>query len=438
MIPSDLERLAELLRRGSVEIDDCLDVLEETIQARELEVLALVDESDRFERLRREAAALRQRYPDPVGRPPLYGVPVGVKDIFRVDGLPTGAGSRLPVEEFAGEESAAVGHLRAAGALVLAKTVSTEFAYFAPGPTRNPRNVLHTPGGSSSGSAAAVAAGECPLALGTQTIGSVSRPASFCGVVGYKPSYDRISRHGVVPLSPSLDHVGTFTTTVAGARLAAETLCEKWRSTEETREPVLGVWAGLYLNRAASEGFELFERVCTRLTDSGYRIERVDLDVDLDRVERRHRILVAAEAAQVHEEWFVRYADLYHPKTAELLVRGRAVSAVELDTARASRLDLRRTLMLAMMENGVDLWISPSARGVAPRGLESTGDPVMNLPWTHAGLPTLSIPAVENSEGLPFGLQIAGGWWEDERLLAWSLGIEQALAAGRQSPEASR
>jgi Asp-tRNA(Asn)/Glu-tRNA(Gln) amidotransferase A subunit family amidase len=438
MIPPGLEQVAELLRTGELGIDDYLDALEQRIRARESEIAALLEEPGRFERLRRQAEALRRLHPDPAGRPVLYGVPVGVKDIFHVDGLPTRAGSRLPEEELTGEESVAVSRLRAAGALVLGKTVSTEFAYFAPGPTRNPSNVRHTPGGSSSGSAAAVAAGECPLALGTQTIGSVSRPASFCGVVGFKPSYDRISRQGVVPLSPSLDHVGTFTTTVGGARLVAEALCEEWRPVERARRPVLGVWTGVYLARADPEGLELFEQACARLAGSGYRIERVDPGLALDLVERRHQILLAAEAAQVHEAWFGRFAELYHPKTVELLERGRAVPGGDLEIARAGRIELRRALMRGMVEHGIDLWISPSARGVAPLGLQSTGDPVMNLPWTHAGLPTLSIPAVENAEGLPFGLQVAAGWWEDESLLDWSLDIEQALADGCQSSAASR
>ncbi len=141
-------------------------------------------------------------------RPPLFGIPIGIKDIFHVNGFSTHAGSRLPPKQLMGEEAKCVSDLKKAGALILGKTVTTEFAYFEPGPTMNPHNPNHTPGGSSSGSAAAVAAGLCPLALGSQTIGSIIRPASFCGVVGYKPSYDRISRDGVIPVSPSLDHIG--------------------------------------------------------------------------------------------------------------------------------------------------------------------------------------------------------------------------------------
>ncbi len=169
-----------------------LDRVEALFAEREPEVRAFLPEEGRFDRLRREAAALEARWPDPERRPPLFGVLAGVKDIFHVDGFETGGGSRLPPEVLRGPEAASVTTLRAAGALILGKAVSTEFAYFAPGPTRNPWNPEHTPGGSSSGSAAAVGAGLAPLALGTQTIGSIIRPAAFCGAVGYKPSYERI------------------------------------------------------------------------------------------------------------------------------------------------------------------------------------------------------------------------------------------------------
>jgi len=229
-------------------------------------VRAFLPEEGRFERLRREEEALQVRWPnrtdpsdpsdpsDSKHRPPLFGVPVGVKDIFHVEGFPTGGGSRLPPEALRGPEAACVKTLKEAGALILGKTVSTEFAYFAPGPTRNPWNPEHTPGGSSSGSAAAVGAGLCSLALGTQTIGSILRPAAFCGVVGFKPSYERISRDGVIPLAPSLDHVGFFTPDVAGAERAAAVLCRDWRPAKPGRKPRLGVPEGPYLERASGEG----------------------------------------------------------------------------------------------------------------------------------------------------------------------------------------
>ncbi len=150
---------------------------------------------------------------------------------------------------------------------------------------------------------------------------------------------------------------------------------------------------------------------------------------DFDEIEERHRLIVAAEAAEVHRGWYARHAELYDPRTRELIERGRKVAADALGAALIGRARLRRELTAAMEEHDIDLWISPSARGAAPAGLESTGDPVMNLPWTHAGLPTLTLPAGRGADGLPLGIQLAGRWDRDEALLAWGRGIEEALAA---------
>src|SRR6266849_5532010 len=213
----------------------------EHLEEADAPIRSLMPEPGRAARLDRAISAA------PSG--PLRGVVVGVKDIFHVDGLPTTAGSSLPVGELAGPEAAAVSLLRDAGAVVLGKTVSSEFALFEPGPTRNPRNLAHTPGGSSSGSAAAVAAGHCPLALGSQTIGSVIRPAAFCGVVGYKPSYGRVSTAGSIPLAESFDTVGLLAANVSWVERVAVVLCAWWRGIEVDRPPVLGIPEGPYLEQ---------------------------------------------------------------------------------------------------------------------------------------------------------------------------------------------
>ncbi|MEE9278250.1 MAG: amidase family protein, partial [Dehalococcoidia bacterium] len=199
------------LRSGSLSLPELIEEVCARMGAVEPQVRAVLPERGRRERLLREAEALARRYPDPGGRPVLFGALVGVKDIFAVEGFEMRAGSALPPELFAGDEAESVRRLRAAGALVLGKTVNTEFAFSDPGATANPHNPAHTPGGSSSGSAAAVAAGIAALALGSQTVGSVIRPASFCGVVGVKPSYGRIPYDGVLYFSESMDHVGFFT-----------------------------------------------------------------------------------------------------------------------------------------------------------------------------------------------------------------------------------
>ncbi|WP_101295914.1 amidase [Halegenticoccus soli] len=432
-IPADTDAagLAEAaagLRSGRRDVVAYAEELYDRTEAVEPTVRAFVAESDRHDRLTADAAALRDRYPEPRDRPPLYGVPVGVKDIFHVGGLPTRAGSDLPIAELTGAEASAVSALREAGALVLGKTVTTEFAYFEPGPTRNPHDPDHTPGGSSSGSAAAVAAGETPLALGSQTIGSVIRPAGFCGIVGFKPSYGRIPIDGVLPLAESVDHVGAFTRSVEDMRLAASVLCEGWETDEAGRDgsPVLGVPAGRYLSQASEAGREQFEAQVDALASAGYEVRRVQLFEDIEALNERHTRLVAAEAALAHAEWYDEYGAQYAEGTVDLLRDGWEVSVDELADGRASRRDLRTKLADTMVEEGIDVWLSPSAPGPAPEGIDDTGDPVMNLPWTHAGVPAVSLPG-GSVDDLPVGLQCAGAFGEDERLLAWAEQMEATL-----------
>lgn len=430
MSHESLAAVVQGLRSGERPLLAYLDELETRFKEREPEILAFLPEPGRFDRLRHEAASLLAHYPDPDGRPPLFGVPVGVKDIFHVGGFITQAGSQLPPEQLQGREATSVFLLRQAGALVLGKTVTTEFAYFAPGPTRNPHNPAHTPGGSSSGSAAAVGAGLAPLALGTQTIGSINRPAAFCGVVGYKPSYDRISRAGVIPLAESLDHIGLFAPSVAGLDTAAGLLCARWQPATVTGKPVLGIpEEGPYLARTSAEGLNHFRAVCDRLAAAGLPVKTVPALADFDEIVARHNQLVAAEAAQVHATWFAAYSELYHAKTADLIQRGQQVSEVDVEQARAGRLQLRQELTRLMEAYGLDLWLSPAAPGPAPRGLESTGDPVMNLPWTYSGLPTLTVPAGRSAAGLPLAIQLTGRWYEDEVMLAWAAEIETVVNA---------
>ncbi len=423
----DLTATAEALRSGELDLLEYLGRLERRFEEIEPTVQAFVPEEGRFERLRGEAEALRQRFASAQERPALYGVPMGIKDIFHVDGFPTRAGSRLPPEVLAGPEAESVTRLKQAGALVLGKTVSTEFAYFAPGPTRNPRAPGHTPGGSSSGSAAAVAAGLCPLALGTQTIGSISRPASYCGVVGYKPSYDRIPRTGVIPLARSIDHVGLFTPEVAGAQEVARCLVADWRQISPETVPVVGVPIGPYLDRASEEAGRHFNELCGRLRAAAIEVRQVPAFADFETVVRRHDLLLAGEAAAVHADWFAEYSDLYDARTATLIRRGQGISEPELEAAREGRLQLRRELVELMETHAIDLWASPAATGPAPQSLESTGDPAMNLPWTQAGLPTVALPSISSASGLPLGLQLTGRWNRDEELLFWACGVQERI-----------
>jgi len=426
IVSTPLVATATALRSGQLDLLAFVDQVCQRIDAHEPHIQALVPEPDRRSRLLSEAAALQKRFPDPQSRPPLYGILLGVKDIFSVDGFPTHAGSQLPPELFEGREASCVTRLREAGVLLLGKTISTEFAYFEPGPTRNPHNLKHTPGGSSSGSAAAVAAGFCPLALGTQTIGSVVRPAAFCGVVGFKASYGRIATDGLISCAASLDTIGFFTQDVAGIALVAPLLCNDWKPITPNRMPVLGVPEGPYLAKASSEGRAAFEQSVTSLQKAGYLVRHVAAMHDIDAIIYRHGRMLAAEMAQVHATWFAQYESLYRPRTAALIRQGQGVSTEELATARTGRPALRQELEGLMTQHGIDLWISPAAPGPAPEGITTTGDPVMNLPWTHAGLPAIALPAGRSAHGLPLGLQVVGAFMADEQLVAWAQ--ELALA----------
>lgn len=388
---------------------DYIDLLEDHFDRLEPSLHAFLPEDGRFARLRREAVDLATRFPEPARRPPLYGVPVGVKDIFHVQGFITRAGSTLPPDLLQGDESATVAALKAAGALILGKTVTTEFAYFAPGPTRHPLSDTlgqdHTPGGSSSGSAAAVAAGLCPLALGTQTIGSIVRPAAFCGVVGFKPSYGRIPTVGVLPLAPSADTVGFFVPQAVDIAPVAAVLLDGWWAPERPLSlPVLGIPSGPYLERAPAATRMHLVGVAEHLRSAGYGVHDVPALPDFETIALRHNQLVAAE----------------------LIERGRRVSNVDYEAALTSRMATRTALERRMGQAGVDMWLSPAALGPAPLGLDSTGDPIMNLPWTHAGLPVVSLPAGER-DGLPVGIQLAGRFGADEALIEWATALGHGL-----------
>lgn len=422
-----LDEAAAKLRAGEYDPSTYVDELCDRIDGTDTDVESFLAESDRRARLKTECRALTERF-DSLERPPLYGVPIGVKDIVHVEGLATKAGGDVPPELFGGSEAAVVESLRSAGALVLGKTVTTEFAMSAPGPTRNPHDLEHTPGGSSSGSAAAVAAGLCPLAIGSQTNGSVIRPAAFCGVVGYKPSLGRIPTDGIVTLSPSADHIGLFAQNVAGMELAASVACRRWREIDPDERPTLGIVDGPYLEQASSTARDVLEESATALEAAGYETRRAVAFEDIDAINRQQKNLTAAEISLSLGSWARDYAESFRPITLDRIREGYDVSAKELVDARDNRFALRRSLADRMDEAGIDLWLSPPALGPAPEGIDDTGDPIMNAPWTHAGVPVVTIPS-ETIDGLPVGVQVSAPFEADERLLAWAEGIEAALRA---------
>ncbi|MDI6803639.1 MAG: amidase [Bacteroidota bacterium] len=435
---NSLKRITGKIRNGELSLKSYIAQIRKRFELVEPHIKAFLDEPNRFERLHREAKQLEAQYDKKNKLPLLYGIPVGIKDLFNVDGFETKAGSNLPSDIFKAPEGQAVKAIKSAGALILGKTVTTEFAYFTPGPTCNPHNLNHTPGGSSSGSAAAVASGLTPFALGTQTIGSIIRPAAFCGIVGFKPSQNRIATNGIVPFSPNIDQIGFFTSDVESAELAASVLCEKWSALQETNEVnpafskkrsagTLCVPEGVYLQKSQPEALAHFEKAVERLKNIGFEIIRIDMMKNFEAIVHNHNTLIAAEAAIVHKNWFEKYSHLYNPKTIELILKGRSVNENEIGDCKNSRTLFRSELIEMMVRHQLTAFITPSTVGHAPHGLDSTGDPIMNLPWTFSGLPAINLPVGKFANGLPFGLQVVGNYWKDEELLKIASVIESSL-----------
>jgi Asp-tRNA(Asn)/Glu-tRNA(Gln) amidotransferase A subunit family amidase len=280
-----------------------------------------------------------------------------------------------------------------------------------------------------------VAAGFFPIALGTQTIGSVIRPAAYCGIVGFKPSFGRIATAGVIPFSPSADHVGLLLADLSIIDAAMAVLDEQWKTADSAQTsdmPLLGVPDGPYLAQATERGRALFERALQGLGGSGYGIRRFNPFEDLEAVNRNHRTMVAAEFARVHAGWIADHRELYRAKTVALIETGLETGAEELKQLRSRRFELRDALEHRMDSEGIDLWICPSAPDSAPKGLATTGDPAMNLPWTHAGLPAISLPAGMDDAHLPHGLQCVGRYMQDEKLLAVAERIQATLGLAQK------
>jgi Asp-tRNA(Asn)/Glu-tRNA(Gln) amidotransferase A subunit family amidase len=334
---------------------------------------------------------------------PLRGVPVGVKDIVDVAGLPTECGSPLRRGRIAASDAWLVDRLRQAGAIPLGKTVTTEFAYFHPGPTRNPHNLAHTPGGSSSGSAAAVAAGVVPLALGSQTAGSLTRPASFCGVAAYVAPVGAWSTRGFTGLSPSLDAPGLITAGVTDLAAAVEAV-DGTRAEVPDGRSVL-VWRGTELADVDPAMLDALDRTGRALTAAGAETNYLVGQVRTPELADTHATVMAYEAARSLA------AEAEHPEALstplrELLERGRRTPEGEYRTAQ----DTARTARARILDllTRVDVILAPAAPGPAPHGLDSTGSPVLSRPWQLLGLPVVTVPGHRDPHGMPLGLQLIG------------------------------
>ena len=361
---------------------------------------------------------------------PLHGVPVGIKDIFDTADMPTENGSVLFAGRTPSRDSTAVSQLRAAGAVIMGKTVTTEFAFLTPGKTRNPHDSEHTPGGSSSGSAAAVAAGMVPLGLGSQTNGSTIRPAAFCGVVGFKPTHGLISRHGVLTLSRTLDHVGLFARTIEDVALLAGEIAGYDERDPDTRPraripfvetaaeepplpPMFAFVKTPYWARAEDEMKEGFAELIEQLGD---RVEEIELFPSAAEAWQWHRTIMAAEMAASLEVERQKGRDRLSEALRAQLERGREVRAVDYQRA-CGRIRPIHESFLELFEQRYDAILTPAAPGVAPKGLASTGDPSFCTLWTLCGMPAVSLPLLQGANGLPLGVQLVGPRDGDARLL---------------------
>ena len=377
--------------------------------------------------------ALR-RWPDAACRPPLFGVPVGIKDVYRTSGYAIRCGSLLPSALFAGDEAPLVTRLREAGAIVMGITATTEFTHAEPAATRNPCNRRHTPGGSSSGSAAGVRAGYFALALGTQTMGSVVRPAAFCGVRGVKPSQGLLPGQGIINFSPSLDQPGFFCATTQDAATTLSLFCNTQARGRKTSALFI-VPEGAYMSEAEPGMRRAFDQYCDRLARlPGVRVATMPVFDDWQGVYNRHQQLAAAELAQMHNAWFADFGPLYRPKTKEFIELGQTLGEGVIEAGRTSCLDLRKKLDDLLASAKADAFLAPAAPGEAPKGFASTGNPVMNVPWTHAGLPVLCLPMDTVRNGLPLGVQVAGRFGCDAELMALAPLLETAAAPVSSSP----
>lgn len=362
---------------------------------------------------------------------PLAGVPVGLKDIFYTAGLRTAAGSRVYSNFVPSYDATSVVKLQEAGAVILGKTVTTEFATADPSPTRNPWNTAHTPGGSSSGSAAAVAARMIPAALGSQTGGSTLRPAAYNGIVGLKPTYGRISRYGVIPVSWCLDHVGILVRSVEDAAWVLQTIAgPDPHDPGALSEPVgayvtavqqadaaprIGVLREFFADEADAETRQHTETTAAQLARSGAVVREVALPPSFGSVLAAQRIVMKVEVAAFHDKMFTTQREQYGPKLRESIESGLVIPAVEY--LRAQRLRRLFQEEVSQMFSDVDVLLTPAIPAPAPRDLNTTGDARFQSPWTYAGVPTIALPSGRSQDGLPLGIQLIAPSRQEERLL---------------------
>ena len=371
----------------------------------------------------------------------LHGIPIGIKDIYYTEGMKTTACSPIYADFVPNYDSTPVAKLKQAGAIIMGKTVTTQFAAGDPSPTINPWNPAHTPGGSSSGSAVGVAARVFPASLGSQTGGSILRPASYNGVVGLKPTFSRVGRFGVIPVAWSLDTMGGFTRTVEDSALLLTALAghdpnDHSSSTRPVPDypravgsqqspPRIGLMRQFFYENADAEVCRHTDGVVTRLGEAGSVVEEVRVPTDFDTLLGAHRTLMHVETATVHQADFSARPDDYSPIIRGVIESGMLTPAVTYVQAQRIRRKFRRDMEEAI--RGFDILMTPTTTSAAPQDLTTTGNPMFQSPWTTCGFPTITLPSGLSESGLPLGVQLAAAPFAEETLLAAAHWVEQVL-----------
>ena len=370
----------------------------------------------------------------------LHGVPVGVKDIYYTAGIPTTACSLVYADFVPEYDATPVALLKQAGAIILGKTITTEFACMDPSPTVNPWNAAHTPGGSSSGSAVAVASQMCPVALGSQTVGSVLRPASYNGVVGLKPTYGRVSRYGVIPVSWSLDTIGWMSRDVADAALLLQVMAgpddhdpvapalevpDYLAGLSSPAAPRIGLLRSFFYDQADAETRRHTDEVVERLAQAGAVVEELALPASMDTAVEDQQIIMAVEGSAFHEPMYRRQAEDYQPGIRGMIRRGLDTDAVTYSRA----LERRQRFIRDMKElsERVDVLLTPSTPTPSLPDRTNTGNTMFQGPWTSCGLPAITLPSGLAASGLPLGIQLVAAAFGEARLLAAARWCEAIL-----------
>jgi Asp-tRNA(Asn)/Glu-tRNA(Gln) amidotransferase A subunit family amidase len=430
---------AEQIRGGLISSEDLVSACLEQIERLEDQVgaWAHLDADLSLQQARAADKAIQEG--QPLG--PLHGVPVGIKDIIDTKDMPTEDGTILHRGRQPQQDATLVSRLRESGAIIMGKTVTTELAVYAPGKTKNPHDLSRTPGGSSSGSAAAVAAGMIPLAVGTQTNGSVIRPASFCGVYGYKPTFGLISRHLILQQSSPLDQVGIFSRSIEDSALLAEALIGYDSHDPDTRlqaksplvsvqgeeppvPPRLAYVRSPVWDQATADSQAAFDELAMVLGDS---VKEFELPEPFDDIHELHRLIMEADLARSFEREYRDGKDQLSSILQEMIERGKAVTAVDYNNSITRRAELYPGF--DRLFEWYDAILTPATTGEAPMGLDSTGSPVFCTIWTYFGMPAITLPLLQGAAGLPLGVQLVGPRGDDARLLRTARWLVDELAS---------